>query len=263
MNCQDFEKIAGELANDEVMSAITRVNALAHAEACQACADVLSNQRALANALRGLAESSASEQASAKLKLQLRAAFDAQQLKLENVPAPPVANVIQMPIRNWRWRWTLAAAAAVAIIFALALFVWINNQPADDGKYVAEVPPTPQLPPTEVTPKPADVSENTNPQLAAREKENDKLRVKQQKRNRRQLSEPAIENNLAANYIPIGYYANSGVKQDKLIVRVEVQRSTLIAMGLPLNAARGNELVKADLMVGLDGVPLAIRLVRQ
>lgn len=260
MNCQDFEKIAGELANDELMSAITRVNALAHAEVCQSCAVVLSDHRALTNCLRGLAESTINEQAPAKLKLQLRAAFDAQLAKPEDEIAPAL-NVIQMPILSLRWRWALAAA--IAIIFAIGLSVWMNSQPADDKKFVADITPTPESSPTQVTPEPTDRLEKTDMQLVAHGKKNDKVIVKQQKRNRRQTSEPMIENNLAANYIPIGYSANSGVKQDKLVVRVEVSRSTLIAMGLPLNAARGNELVKADLMVGLDGVPLAIRLVRE
>jgi hypothetical protein len=46
-----------------------------------------------------------------------------------------------------------------------------------------------------------------------------------------------------------------------LVVRVQVPRSTLISMGLPMNVESSRELVKADVVVGDDGVARAIRLV--
>jgi hypothetical protein len=45
-------------------------------------------------------------------------------------------------------------------------------------------------------------------------------------------------------------------------VRVEVPRATLLSLGLPLNLERGDSHVKADLLVGDDGMTRAIRLVR-
>ena len=47
-----------------------------------------------------------------------------------------------------------------------------------------------------------------------------------------------------------------------MVVRVEIPRATLLSMGLPMNTDRGNTLVKADVVVGDDGVPRAIRLVQ-
>jgi hypothetical protein len=46
------------------------------------------------------------------------------------------------------------------------------------------------------------------------------------------------------------------------LVRVQVPRAALASLGLPLNAERGNEPVKADVLVGYDGLARAIRLVR-
>ena len=50
--------------------------------------------------------------------------------------------------------------------------------------------------------------------------------------------------------------------QTGVVVRVEIPRATLLSMGLPMNTDRGNSLVKADVVVGDDGVPRAIRLVQ-
>jgi hypothetical protein len=65
---------------------------------------------------------------------------------------------------------------------------------------------------------------------------------------------------VVAQFIPLNYTRNSS--QDGMVVRVEVSRASLIAMGLPLDAAHADGNVRADLKVGIDGVPLAIRLLQ-
>ena len=46
------------------------------------------------------------------------------------------------------------------------------------------------------------------------------------------------------------------------LVRVQLPRSALASFGLPLSAERGNEPVKADVLLGNDGLARAIRFVR-
>lgn len=46
------------------------------------------------------------------------------------------------------------------------------------------------------------------------------------------------------------------------LVRVQMPRAALASLGLPLNAERGNEPVKADVLLGGDGLARAIRFVR-
>ncbi len=46
------------------------------------------------------------------------------------------------------------------------------------------------------------------------------------------------------------------------LVRVQLLRSAAASLGLPLNAARENERIKADVLLGDDGVARAIRFVR-
>jgi hypothetical protein len=46
---------------------------------------------------------------------------------------------------------------------------------------------------------------------------------------------------------------------DAEIVRVRLQRSSLGALGFPVNEDRANEWVQVDLLVGSDGLPQAVR----
>jgi hypothetical protein len=46
------------------------------------------------------------------------------------------------------------------------------------------------------------------------------------------------------------------------IVRVQLPRSAMASFGLPVNMERYNERVKADVLLGVDGVAQAIRFVQ-
>ena len=50
--------------------------------------------------------------------------------------------------------------------------------------------------------------------------------------------------------------------EEAAIVRVRMQRSTLVALGFPVNEQRAAEWIQVDLMVGNDGLPQAVRLAR-
>jgi hypothetical protein len=49
---------------------------------------------------------------------------------------------------------------------------------------------------------------------------------------------------------------------DSAIVRVRMQRSTLGALGLPVNEERAGEWIQVDLLLGNDGLPQAVRLLQ-
>lgn len=53
-----------------------------------------------------------------------------------------------------------------------------------------------------------------------------------------------------------------GMPQDGHIVRAEIPRSSLFAMGVDLPIESGNEKIKTDLLVGPDGVVRGIRIVK-
>ena len=51
--------------------------------------------------------------------------------------------------------------------------------------------------------------------------------------------------------------------EEAAILRVRMQRSSLGALGLPVNEQRANEWIQVDLLVGSDGSPEAVRLAQE
>src|SRR6185295_19728296 len=51
-------------------------------------------------------------------------------------------------------------------------------------------------------------------------------------------------------FLPLTYLASSTAMESGTVVRVKLSRSTLISLGLPVNAEGSNEMVRADLVVG-------------
>ena len=62
-------------------------------------------------------------------------------------------------------------------------------------------------------------------------------------------------------FIPLPNAENLDPDEEVNVVRMEVPRSTMMAVGLPVSADRVSELVEADVMVGADGMARAIRFV--
>ena len=67
---------------------------------------------------------------------------------------------------------------------------------------------------------------------------------------------------VATDFIPLmqgGQYAQA---EEGHLVRVELPRSALASFGLPVNAEANGGRVKADVLMGQDGIARAIRFVR-
>lgn len=263
MTCQEFDQIVAELAADKLSSARTRIVALTHVSACEACNNRLMAEKVLEKELAAVTEGDKGQQASVKLKHSLRAAFETQQ---KQIAAETVTtNVIRMPVHKSsvrpRWAWSLAAAAMV--VFAVSVFVWRNQQTSETPPLIASSSPTPT--PSNQSTEPITPQVDTALKLDGAGPLRENSTRKKSSRIKGQRTAQAKENELAANYIPLNYSPGTALSDESLVVRVEVPRTSLIAMGLPLSlhADLGSEMVKADLRVGLDGIPLAIRLVRQ
>jgi hypothetical protein len=61
-------------------------------------------------------------------------------------------------------------------------------------------------------------------------------------------------------FIPLPNAQSLGPNDDVNLVSVEVPRSAVVAAGIPLADDRASEMVKADVMLGPDGLARAIRL---
>ena len=66
---------------------------------------------------------------------------------------------------------------------------------------------------------------------------------------------------IATEFLPLTYVAETAQESGQ-VVRVRMPRATLASFGLPVNAERGSELIKADILIGDDGLARAIRFVQ-
>jgi hypothetical protein len=67
---------------------------------------------------------------------------------------------------------------------------------------------------------------------------------------------------ITTDFLPLSYSSSLSQFDEGQVVRVELPRSALQSFGLPVNAERYGERVKADVLLGHDGVARAIRFVR-
>ncbi len=147
--------------------------------------------------------------------------------------------------RQWRWALTGVALA----LLTLAGWRWLQAPPA--APLVAYEQPAPSVIVTEASVPPVPPAKNkvvAKPLLATSTKA------------RRAVPLPE-DSEIATDYLPLTYVADSE-EQSGQVVRVEMPRSAMLALGFPVDNEFTSELVKADVIVGDDGLALAIRFVR-
>jgi hypothetical protein len=254
MNCHDFEGIASDLAKDHLMVADQRERALAHSASCAHCAERLADERTLTDGLRLLAKT-ASEQAPASVEQSLLKAFRDQRT------ARPAVSIYAT---RRRWMYVAASVAAIALIVTILAFATRNreSQPPVPEKAVIPTPLTPeaprQSPSTTITPEKTVAvrsSRAAGKALAtARASRSKPLNYETEKLN------PSDE--IATEFIPLMNREALSQMDGGQVMRVELPRSALMTFGLPMDMERATERIKADVLVGNDGLARAIRFVR-
>ena len=291
MSCKNFEATLTEVAREQMLDAAVRESALRHVEECGACAARLADERRLTGGLRALAGSSELMQASVQTEANLLARFREQHRGSAQSPAiaPVVVEMRPRSISRWsEWR-TQAVAAAVLLMFAIGGAValrtrqegapapsvqnpvasksnvnaqtLVSNGPAAVAVEEAENPPTIE---------PEKGASGGGQKLTSREadlllgranaRRGGVASVPRSKVERAQLNQTSSE--IMTDFMPVTYGDNLNSIDSGRIVRVEMPRSALAQFGLPVNMERANERVKADVLIGDDGMARAIRFVR-
>ena len=79
-------------------------------------------------------------------------------------------------------------------------------------------------------------------------------------------TEPAADSQEAAgqdsDFVPLPYGEDFSADDAGVVVRVSLTRDALGSLGYPVDEIRGQDVVQADLVVGEDGWPRAVRLVQ-
>jgi hypothetical protein len=264
MNCQTFEELVSELASEKLMDAALRKSAFVHASACHHCSARLADQRTLSAQLSVLAEATGDELAPPLLKKELMAAFAQRHSAQSALFRNGLPGKISLESEEWRksWlRWTLAAAALIACLMISAI-IW--RQWAMSGQEE-------KANMTKPAPTPAQESPTPIPESSVASEKHDQNRTGKSPEygSRRRAIKPGVltgtsanESEIASEFVPLTFAGETQALQNGYIVRVEVPRATLIAMGLPLSVEREEEAIKADVMMGDNGVAYAIRVVR-
>jgi hypothetical protein len=277
MNCHSYEEILIELARnrtlDQAADANLQQSALAHVNECRACELRLQDDRALTHRLDEMAREMKCFTAPARVEEVLRNTF---RLSFSQPVLP--ARAIDLPTNQsvgWS-RWALAAAAILLIVLGIAgLRLQAGRQSP------------PQLGPSETTgvqfprEQPPKIDSGSN-QLASRPDKESTVAVKRKGSYRRATRVTARQGNpspqttattpntissdseseVATRFMPIGYAGPINLQDGGQLVRVELPRSAMLSMGLPVNMDRYTERVKADVLLGADGLARAIRFVQ-
>lgn len=261
MNCEAFNKIIDDLADYKPMSATIRDASVSHAALCPDCATKLADARAVGSCLLA-ATRAESEQAPARVKENLLAAFAAQ-----HANAAPVVDISSR--RKQRPWFAAAATIAAVILLTVGISVWklvSVSGPQPPTNLRADLPPTPPTPQVD-SPNPGSSSIDqgrTGPDRRAIAKDAGvnprKLRqLPRESVGQRSGNETVVQNSGA--YLPLTYLAAGTTIESGTVVRIELSRSALASLGFTGSVEGSGESVKADVILGDDGVARAIRLV--
>lgn len=278
MNCKKLETIIIEMARGQMLEARVLENANAHMELCKPCAARFADELALSGGLRSMAASAATVETPARVEAALLSAF---RQRAANHFAPPLAPPLR-PRNLQRWKWSMAAAAAVVVVAAVTALSLLRSGSPVVTNVVNNAPLQTALP---VAPTPFQEDSEPGGDTIIRHTGG------QQRPGRRPafipvsnpgrvINRPASQNALtpqtamltnseanatdeiSTDFLPLTHGSSLAQMDDGQIVRVELPRSALQSFGLPMNAERAGERVKADVLLGYDGVARAIRFVK-
>jgi hypothetical protein len=248
MNCHDFEKVVLSLARNSLLDAASREQSSIHMESCERCAARLAEERALLARVRAIVAEMVDEEPPARVDAALLAAFRAQ------TAAPAPSNVVSMPGRAGHWpSWKLAAVAAgiLILISAMAIF-WRSASSHKPQREERADAPTPGATPGPQAQEPAG-----RDQVAGKQPKNPPKRARH-----RAPVNSSDEDEVVTRFFSLREGEDLTALDSLQLVRIELPGSALSEVGLPVDPETVNEPVKADVVLGQDGLARAIRFVR-
>lgn len=201
------------------------------------------DEERLTSGLKLLAEDMESLNAPPEIELRLREAFRARSVFAR-----------RRSYVNYR-------VAGIAAVLLIAISVIAINWRTDIPKQVT-ADRTEPAPPVKEQP----VKEQPRIEEPRQPQQQEVVAVKPPRRSVRRAPRTEVANHvnreIATDFMPLGYLNPATLQDGGQIVRVELPRSALVNFGLPVNMDRYHEKVKADVLLGVDGLAHAIRFVQ-
>jgi hypothetical protein len=236
--------------------------------------------------LRALAILDENKKASANIEANLVAAFRKNAVAAQT-PVPAVSARSHKSRINYWW----AAAAVLLILFAIAaLRIQQKYKVEQAPDQLVQQQPKPQelvpnnredkqIAPDVVGVHREDITPVTHPRRVPRKMPAVKIPEKDSNESPTQVAgnsstgkspaeetipsqQPPAESEVTTPFISLTQGYTLPMPEGGQVLRVEMPRSALASFGLSVNEERLNERVKADVVVGNDGIPRAIRFVR-
>lgn len=227
MTCREFVDIRRDYVRQQWLSESARQQATEHLAGCPACRAQLESERALTSALRELA------------------------MQRDGIEAPPAVQsaVMAAYARRHEKRQAMAwrkAAWAVPFAAGLLLFVWLSRRApevrmANESRAGAPVEAPLETPariePAEVASAPAATA------------------------SRAPRATPVRSPEYVTEFVPLRFGKPLESGEPVVVVRMQLPASQLRRLGLPVAPDATSGMVKADVLLGGDGLAKAIRFV--
>jgi len=239
MDCEAFEKISQHLYRPDAAEAALCEAALTHAESCSHCAALLTEVEWLECSIRDMARRDAARRVSPRVESALLQEFRHQKAAATR--------------RQIRWR-LAALGAAAALLLALGFSMRKHSVVLPHSSPALEPNAAASHAQPAVTPARAPVQASVAAKVA---------NAPATPARRQSAPSEMSDSEYASAFVPLPYADDSAAIDGGAIVRVVLSRSALASFGLPVDDFAGADPIQADLVVGVDGTPEAIRLVSQ
>ncbi len=227
MTCGEFEEIVHGLVRLELLDVALNEEALEHAWSCGYCAARMAEVQSVAEASEAAAEAFHGQEAPARVAMMLLGRFREQHQ------------------RRRYWRRTLEWAALGATAAGLLIAAW-----ASYGRWKASLYSAPETP------------------VASRSAASAGTEVGSWLPGDIQSAEESArgvlgssKSDLGADFVPVPFGEGIEPGDAGMVVRVDLPRAALGALGYPVDEANAEDWLRADVLIGEDGWPRAVRLV--
>jgi hypothetical protein len=234
MNCEEFEATGLGIERDATAGAAEQAAAREHASTCSRCAALQDSWLLAKLELSALCEATRAVETPERVEMRLRQEF---RMRHRTMPARRAAMIVA---------WALATAAV--LVGAVSWRNWQSARREDAARHEMTVPSTT----TEVASgsgRAGSGVERVSSEASGQKQTQDNLSAALRN------GDDAGEFTLLPGSVPAD-------TEDAAIWRVRMQRGTLSALGFPVNEDRAGEWIQVDLLVGNDGLPQGVRLVR-
>ena len=212
----------------------------------------MNDEEMLTRGLRALADEMKSLEAPEAVEAKVLEAFRARR------------KVVPMAVRRSNARyWLVAVAAMLLIVIGVVAFRWNSAGVSvpEEARKQEEPQKKPEIDKTPSSPQFAVNVENQTVDSLPQHRRPRRIHTASYRPANSQVANH-VTSEIATDFIPIGYMSAANFQDGGQIVRVQLPRSALVNFGLPVNMDRYNEKVKADVLLGVDGRPHAIRFVQ-